>query len=585
MNSTPTQGDNPPPCSSIQVNDSLSFCPDCSSLPFLTLQSNTEIKYECKCGKPMVITLDNFFNNYNKGSTKRNENCFNTKKHGNKIGTTFCFQCQKWMCGNCTEVHNDFMSEHEVTNSPVLRTRCLYHNDQKIKSFCKDCQEHICSLCKDKHKKHLILDIDNQYSEDKMNQFIKDIEEAEKLINVDNKIIKDKLIDDLKNKIQEIEDLYIKHVEINQNLIRFSKVLLNEYKALKDSPNYIIYQNTNGLKINLKQIQYNQNNNIQTNINNVMDYLSHNFILSNQFDINHLQSKQLNIKNNNETVFILQLSNSNYITSDNSYKLSIYDTSFNLLTSINCEEYVYYIYELVDERLLTLGTKAILWKKDKSLYVKENIYSTSDVYSALPLNNDEIIIADYYGAKIYNTNYPYTSVKTLLNNPYHYPYNPKPNLNSKSYQLKSLLLLSDGRVASSYSNTLIFFDMNNLRLEEEHSINGLSIYPSQNSIREISGNKLLVGGIGNVSIIDLATHKVIKSIEDQFLYSILSVLELTKNVIVVNNNKNELYFFDLNLKYYGKVKNGKTEGADLIIPYQSEDGFITIGKEILLWKY
>ena len=579
MNSTQTQGDNPPPCSSIVVNDSLSLCPDCSSLPFLTLQSNTEIKYECKCGKPIVITLDNFFNNYNnKGSTKRNDNCFNTKKHGNKISTTFCFQCQKWMCANCTEVHNEFMSEHEVTNSPVMRTRCLYHNDQKITSFCKDCQEHICPLCKDKHKKHLILDIDNLYSEDKLNQYIKDIEEAEKLINVDNKKIKDKLIDDLKKKIQVIEDLYIKHVAINQNLIRFSKVLLNEYKASKDFPNYIIYQNTNNLKINLKQIQYNQNNSIQTNINNVVNYLSSNFILSNEFDINQLQSKKLNIKYNNETLFILQLRNSNYITSDNSYKLSIYDTSYNLITSISIDEYVYYIYELVDERILTLGTKeAILWKKDKSSYVKEkeySTYSTGAVYCALPLNNDEIIIADYYGAKIYNTNYPYTSVKTLLANPY-----------SNSYQLKSLLLLSDGRVASSYSNTLIFFNMKKLILEKEHTLNGISIYPSQNSIREISGNKLLVGGIGNISIIDLAIHKVIKSIQDQFLHSIVSVLELTKNVIVVGNDKNELYFFDLNLKYYGKVNNGQTEKTNLIIPYQSEDGFITVGKEIYLWQY
>ena len=258
--------------------------------------------------------------------------------------------------------------------------------------------------------------------------------------------------------------------------------------------------------------------------------------------------------------------------------MSIYDTSYNLITSISIDEYVYYIYELVDERILTLGTKAILWKKDKSSYVKENVYSTystGDVYCALPLNNDEIIIADYYGANIYNTHYPYTSIKTLLNND-DYGY---------SYKLKSLLLLSDGRVASSYSNTLIFFNMKNLILEKEHTLTGISIYPSQNSIREISGNKLLVGGIGIILIIDLAIHKVIKSIQDQFLHSIVSVLELTKNVIVVGNDKNELYFFDLNLKYYGKVNNGQTEKTNLIIPYQSEDGFITVGKEIYLWQY
>lgn len=564
-------GENPPPyCSNVPSQTCIISCPTCGKIPFITLVSVNEVKCECSCStmNSNTLTLNDFFDKYcNK--TQREEYCYNTKKHNEVKASTFCFQCQKWICEKCLEVHNDFMGDHETTTLPLLQTKCLFHKDENITYFCKDCNEHICNLCKDKHKKQEIYHLENDFSDEKLNKYSEDLEAVKDILLNYNTNIKNKLVTLLKETIQKIEDSYKKNTEINLNFLKFYTLLLDNFKVAKNAPNYVIFSNMKKIQLNLKKSNFNEKNSLVTNINAILDYFDNNFIISPKVDFSSLENKKSLLESEgNEIVSLIKLSNGNLAITSSNKTVSIYDSqSFQLIESFKTQASVNYLCELEDERFVTSGGNITFWKKDKERYQPEQIIKNSyQCYKVIALQNNMIAVGTYPGILIWNSQYPFNAIKTLYNS-YNYYY--------------SLLLLKDGTLCASTSSAIEFYDLVEMKLDHYLDVNGALV---PNALLEIDNNHLLVGGKDTITLIDILSHSVIGSIKDPEFGVIKSVGELRDRSLILGTEKGSFYHFDSNIKFLKKSTNVHKTQVTCILPLDF-DTFVSTGKEIKLWKY
>ena len=83
--------------------------------------------------------------------------------------TSFCLDCQDYLCEMCTKVHKTMKvtknhqsisidemkkSQTNIISKSNSQVYCQIHQNEEIKLFCDDCQEPICSLCVPKHSAH-----------------------------------------------------------------------------------------------------------------------------------------------------------------------------------------------------------------------------------------------------------------------------------------------------------------------------------------------------------------------------------------------------------------------------------------------
>ena len=102
MESTKT----PTPC--LQYNSLLLLCPQCHTVPLISIDSNLYISFNCECSPSKPLPIDEFVKTFI--HKEKDEMCFNTKKHGDIKAEKYCMQCNKWICDNCLIIHNDFSS-------------------------------------------------------------------------------------------------------------------------------------------------------------------------------------------------------------------------------------------------------------------------------------------------------------------------------------------------------------------------------------------------------------------------------------------------------------------------------------------
>jgi len=83
--------------------------------------------------------------------------------------TSFCLDCQDYLCEMCTKVHKTMKvtknhqsisidemkkSQTNIISKSNSQVYCQIHQQEEIKLFCDDCQESICSLCVLQHPSH-----------------------------------------------------------------------------------------------------------------------------------------------------------------------------------------------------------------------------------------------------------------------------------------------------------------------------------------------------------------------------------------------------------------------------------------------
>ena len=216
--------------------------------------------------------------------------------HHNKpneiINFSFCKNCKKTLCKECSENHNHSQSDDnnfnifpEKNNNLIsicqLDFNCQYHN-QEFCSFCKDCNINLCKECENNHvKSHKIINFDEiKLSNDEISIIQNNINLAKKrLILFDIKILKFiQSLHKLEKLYLQLLSLYNDFISIYKEQISFSQMILLIYKnaSSNNKYNYQIIQNVRNLKFNLRGIPIKNSYDFTTNIKSLTSYLTNN---------------------------------------------------------------------------------------------------------------------------------------------------------------------------------------------------------------------------------------------------------------------------------------------------------------------
>jgi len=172
-----------------------SFCLECLEIYVEKNHSNIELRCPI-CRTPFQLeskeqlrnlSIDSFLlNNLNIHNSLKNSSEQDQKKKkklklvcvdGENEATTYCLDCQEYLCGGCTIAHksmrisknHQLILTHEMKNKVGINSisnlnpqiYCQIHQQEEMKLFCDDCKIPICPLCVEKHPSHKILTLSN----------------------------------------------------------------------------------------------------------------------------------------------------------------------------------------------------------------------------------------------------------------------------------------------------------------------------------------------------------------------------------------------------------------------------------------
>ena len=286
------------------------ICPKCKNIPLLTLKLDNESKdiyilLKCRCSN---YREDNYtIKEYLAQITQKQKQkmpCTANPAHSGYLAVNYCFQCQQFLCSLCKTIHDTLNKEHSISDEEISIDKiCDRHIDgNEIVSHCAECNMNLCSTCLKEHNiHHDIYDIKNFFPKNLCDKYYEDfklihitffkyINEAKKIL--DEKILEEKRKeeendqeknDELKNAVKNMNCIYEKNNEMNQDLIKLISLMFeNYYNTIETTPYFnIIYQlkSLTRFNSNLKSFKYDENISIIDNITNFTNYLKKIYII------------------------------------------------------------------------------------------------------------------------------------------------------------------------------------------------------------------------------------------------------------------------------------------------------------------
>jgi len=163
-----------------------SFCLECLEIYVERNHSNVELRCPI-CRTPFqsqsreqlanlstdsyLLNALNFYNSL-KNSISQHNNQEILCSDGENEATSFCLDCQEYICNTCTKAHKTMKisKNHQLISIEKMKNQteiqsitnsnpqlyCQIHQEKEIELFCEDCQQPICSLCIAQHPSHQI---------------------------------------------------------------------------------------------------------------------------------------------------------------------------------------------------------------------------------------------------------------------------------------------------------------------------------------------------------------------------------------------------------------------------------------------
>ena len=286
------------------------ICPKCKNIPLLTLKLDNESKdiyilLKCRCSnyREDHYTIKEYLAQITQ-KQKQKMPCTANPAHSGYLAVNYCFQCQQFLCSLCKTIHDTLNKEHSISDEEISIDKiCDRHIDgNEIVSHCAECNMNLCSTCLKEHNiHHDIYDIKNFFPKNLCDKYYEDfklihitffkyINEAKKIL--DEKILEEKRKeeendqdknDELKNDVKNMNCIYEKNNEMNQDLIKLISLMFeNYYNTIETTPYFnIIYQlkSLTRFNSNLKSFKYDENISIIDNITNFTNYLKKIYII------------------------------------------------------------------------------------------------------------------------------------------------------------------------------------------------------------------------------------------------------------------------------------------------------------------
>lgn len=564
----------------------LYICSRCSQVPILTVASPTELRILCDCPTPTKLSLKDFlFQIVQKPPIP--PNCWNTRKHGQQKGTTFCVPCQKWMCGNCLTQHNEKNSSHQISFVEIkIPTLCEEHKTS-ISFYCRNCKKHLCQQCLGAHGKHDITNLFDYLSEKEFYALNSKFIEAKKIVFEYNTAIKKELLNQIKKEMDKVEGAFERSKEINEALLKYYDILIKNYICTKSTPNYQVITNLLKNNISLERFILIPNETIQTNIENLIDFLNNKFSIEIDIPKNKQSTSLFNmelskaiciktLEDHKEGVSNIVLLNDRRLATcslDGTIKV-FNSTNYDCAMTIpGHKKFVNYIAQLDDGKIISCSSDQTLkiWRINKNTFKCEKVIDIkkTNILKIICLTNKRIAMcANDKTIKIRQGFYPYGLIATMQGH---------------TEEVRSIIQIKDGRIVSGsyYDNTLRIW--NSEKYVCVKIFEGINCC-SRNSILELNDDKLVIGGTGGVTVVGLKNYNVLRSIKAG--YEICSCLMLLPDGSFFLASDNNLFHWDANFKTISKKKRVH-EGAILGIVSINDKCFATCSadKTIKIWKF
>ena len=604
-------------------NDSCVFrCANCLQIPLITLcKDNNEpkIKYICECtlsekNKYKIITIKEFLEKF-KQLTLNSMMCNKCNKEIEEVKEMdLCLTCKK-----------PFLDINKIDNY------CHIHNDEKIVAWCINCKVNLCSFCFGIHEKCEYRIIDEiKLKDDQIELYKTTLTQIITFFYNKMKALNSKMINNCKdnNEKKEINDLYQKYFEINENMIKLSQESILTYSLYTDKYIYPIIQNTKNL-CNLNE------NIIKKKVETIEEYKN---ILKKEFIIKYSEIEEPEKTNNpsipklsekNFEELLLMLKNMNLNINDegkltNYIPISYVDnptkTNISKLTcvkTIKSKKTGYYtnILDLKNNTFaITIGKTIEIYSLNNYKLLKELTEHQYDIFSlGLFKDNKTFASGDVKGnIKIWNfdnnnnykcignitsetTNLSILKLKHLstgnlasLTNKSIEIWNSQSPYNNKlkkycekdHYYISLLETKNNLLITGSKKGDLIFYNPVDLSIIKQIPFN----CGASNVLIELNNDKIAFMGNEGIYIVDTIKKKLEKIIVNE--NTILSLFCLNDNTILSSEIDNALRQYD----YRTCTLIGSIEGASegtTINTFQINDKFIISAGIISfnIWKF
>ena len=284
------------------------ICPKCKNIPLLTLKLNNDskevhINLKCLCSnfREEQYTIKEYISQITQ-KQKHKMPCTANPTHNGYLSVNYCFQCQQFLCSLCKTIHSTLHREHILSDEEIkIDMVCDRHlEENEIISHCSECNRNLCKTCLTEHDiHHDIYNLktcfprklcDKYYEDFKLIHitFFKYINEAKKIVDEKIREEKDKeeessKKEELKTLVKNMNSIYTKNNDMNQDLIKLVSLMFeNYYNTIDTCPNFnIIFQlkTLTRFNNNLKSFKYEENDSLIDNIKNYIDYLNKIYII------------------------------------------------------------------------------------------------------------------------------------------------------------------------------------------------------------------------------------------------------------------------------------------------------------------
>jgi len=478
-------------------------CEKCYNIPKIIFLNKNKVSVECQNCKESQIKDFSYFDKFIDKNIE-NEELFelpqcNYKENHEAESILYCFQCSKYICKDCLNIHNMSAIGKKHTTIKQKFANQYYcpkegHEEYILDRYCMKCNIYLCSKCKCSHKDSDIIDLDNN-TDDKIDEIKENIKKCENIIKEEENRCKE-FISNMKKKIDEIDKTFKDYKKRNLSIISIYKLLIDNYEQMNKIRNYNsknnLYLNNN---FDLKSLQIYKNECISNTFNKLYAFYNNK---------NHIRTKE----------FADHFITEKYC--DKIIKKCIFISPKLIAFMFNNDNRVYYI----NNNENNYQTKFIYYNN----FIK-------DIYSLY--QNKIIIIDEFNNLMIYNIEYDNNSFENthLLE-----------KINNINYVIIDLFNKDKFFMFENINQVLslkYFFDQKNIYLLSKKNIN-CQIKNLLEAIKAIANNSKL-------------SYTEKEALENIFFYDEKSD-ESFKKLIKIDEDLNKL-FDEKNKNEYNKLRN------------------------------
>ena len=507
-------------------------CLQCGGLPSISIIKDEDYKVHAKC----ICGLEQDYNlgEYNTKCLEllnQVHNCDIGKNHPNNQQVTaknFCIMCNKWICDQCFDQHDTWISGHRKTDSSLKPISwCPNHINNDVTSYCIDCRKHFCQDCAGLHTYHNNVKLGDVLSNENKEKIEKTFNEARMKIYEYNLFLKNKYQALLNDYIGRIERAYETAKKINDDMTLLFGAFLNCYNV--SSLNYQTLENiiTNG-KFSMTELSIDDNLSTQ-NLEKVISFIENNLLCKGKKALHEAlvlkrTSKPTNISNINQ---MLLWKEDKLILSGNE-GVWVYDKkTMNPLYEITKESTK--DISLIDDAHLFVanGTKVSVFQifEGGSTLIGDFIGHKNKVTKIIPLSEGKAASAsDDFDLRIWTV----ATYKQIIKLKDH------KSFITALLELKAKSLL----VSGSDDGNLKFWDLKQNIFGSVKCVNMISnikVNPF-NSMVEMSTNKLLIASEHNAFIIDTDKFTIVKQVQNLLSELPSSFIPLNDGTIFVGGS-------------------------------------------------